>query len=364
MQRTGISLPLRRTKSFSSKTKKKNGFKFDLYKEIKRNTYNENHNVRRDSVIENIKSQIKKLKPTGKEDEESMLIGSDETEERDPDVDDKNKLKSFTKVISGFFATKTVKDSSKDEPDEIIKEPIPSDSIKIMNSRSFLSSPSNSKSLVEPLGYSTSIPHSRSASSRKRHSLASRNHTLENFYKSDTEYQTWNTSAKPASFPGLITDRIDKVSFAGIFSVSTTSTRHPLQIRDSIIAALKILRREISLSYYERKGVIVVIIKNNMPSDQSSSDASISSISASSFAHRTSIAFSTTTSNGSLVENNITSEGDPSVLSKRIDCKSSFEICIGKLPMLKLHCIKFHKLEGNSIRYKQVCSRFLEILSW
>jgi hypothetical protein len=155
---------------------------------------------------------------------------------------------------------------------------------------------------------------------------------------------------------GRIDQVIEKVSFSGIFSVSTTSTKSPKKIRLDILRVLDLMISEFTMQYFEEKGAILVIVGKN---DFEDFDAySISS------SRRQSIAWSIYSP----------SKSDRSILdtekcSKMFqDSKKAsnivFQLRICKISMMNMHCIRFHLIEGDTWVYKTLCSRVLELLAW
>jgi hypothetical protein len=202
-----------------------------------------------------------------------------------------------------------------------------------------------SKTTIESIAYTSPTPAPSKPSSverpRSRTSIMPRRHTNE--LQKDHELPQ-NPIENPI---GYITDQIEKISFAGLFSVSTTSTRSLPEMRRLLLEAILKLKSEMQLSYSERKGMIILLI-NSTGISNTSVDAVNRPLSSN--------------SDGLRLEN-LTAEGDPGV-----DGVSSgfvkLEILLGKVRMMKLHCVMFKKLEGDSIKYKEICERFLHILHW
>jgi hypothetical protein len=153
---------------------------------------------------------------------------------------------------------------------------------------------------------------------------------------------------------GRIDQVIEKVSFSGIFSVSTTSTKSPKKIRLDILRVLDLMISEFTMQYFEEKGAILVIVGKN---DFEDFDAySISS------SRRQSIAWSIYSP----------SKSDRSILdtekcSKMFqDSKKAsnivFQLRICKISMMNMHCIRFHLIEGDTWVYKTASSHMN--ISW
>ncbi|KAJ3259562.1 serine/threonine-protein kinase KIN2 [Boothiomyces macroporosus] len=194
-----------------------------------------------------------------------------------------------------------------------------------------------------------------------------------------------NQEPKRRNVTGQIDDKIEKVSVKGIFSASTTSTKPPHKIRELLLNTLMIMQRESILTYYEKRGAIIVITSVDMNTPptrvvrKSSSNMTSTSIStppnsnqqslSSSYGNniyydstRTSIS-TTFSDRASAVDTDFTPEGDPSIQSVTRSTKVSFEIKICKINIAALYCIRFNRLEGDTFEYKKQCSRVLELLS-
>ncbi|KAJ3274802.1 serine/threonine-protein kinase KIN2 [Terramyces sp. JEL0728] len=190
---------------------------------------------------------------------------------------------------------------------------------------------------------------------------------------------------KRKNVTGQIDDKIEKVSVKGIFSASTTSTKPPHKIRELLLNTLMIMQRESILTYFEKRGSIVVITSVDMNAPpprvvrRSSSNMTTASLAiplnanqqtlSSSYGNsmnydstRTSIS-TTFSDRASAVDTDFTPEGDPSIQSVTRSTKVSFEIKICKINIAALHCIRFNRLEGDTFEYKKQCSRVLELLS-
>ncbi|KAJ3324965.1 serine/threonine-protein kinase KIN2 [Boothiomyces sp. JEL0866] len=194
-----------------------------------------------------------------------------------------------------------------------------------------------------------------------------------------------NLEPRRRNVTGQIDDKIEKVSVKGIFSASTTSTKPPHKIRELLLNTLMIMQRESILTYYEKRGAIIVITSVDMNTPptrvvrRSSSNMTSTSIAipsnpnqqtlSSSYGNtmnydstRTSIS-TTFSDRASAVDTDFTPEGDPSIQSITRSTKVSFEIKICKINIAALHCIRFNRLEGDTFEYKKQCSRVLELLS-
>jgi hypothetical protein len=159
---------------------------------------------------------------------------------------------------------------------------------------------------------------------------------------------------------GQLDDLIEKVAFTGIFSVSTTSTKPPVMIRSDILEVLKKMMHEYQMSYFERRGVITVMVANN---DSEVEGARYLSKNSSLGSRRPSLALSThSTDRESIRDRDYM--GDPSLDHMARSSKVVFQIRIHKIKMMAMHCIRFQRVEGDTWVYKSLCSKFLEILNW
>ncbi|KAI8902717.1 kinase-like domain-containing protein [Globomyces pollinis-pini] len=207
---------------------------------------------------------------------------------------------------------------------------------------------------------------------------------------------TESNSKFDRSRPGQIDDIIERKSMKGMFSVSTTSTKPPHLIRELIFLALKKLQKERVMSFYERQGAIIVLVslnqtneKNNVStpkllairttSNPSSSvgksplisapvspiDISNTDLSLSSSRPRISTGMSRSGSfsdRESILETEGSFEGDPGIESMARSEKVTFEIRICKVALMNMHSIQFVRVDGDSFQYKNICSRFLELI--
>jgi hypothetical protein len=166
----------------------------------------------------------------------------------------------------------------------------------------------------------------------------------------------FDSTTRNSDYRGQIDDVIEKVPFAGIFSTSTTSSKPPAAMRLDILAALEKIKKDFPTHIHERRGCIVVNIV--LPS-QEPTDLPRKSIESVSISGRPSLSYSVNTD-----LEDLTAEGDPDIKSVVRSSKVSLDIRIFKIKIMKVWCIRFRRMSGDTWKYKGVCDRIVRELGW
>ncbi|KAI8364740.1 uncharacterized protein BYT42DRAFT_167466 [Radiomyces spectabilis] len=168
--------------------------------------------------------------------------------------------------------------------------------------------------------------------------------------------QNFPPTARGAIQTGTADQVIKPVFLKGLFSVSTTSTKHPSVIRADLIRVLE----RIGVKWRESKGrfecVHVPSIDMNRVISRASSGQGDNERGVN--GHDTMAAVGPGTSQGSSGSNGSSgSQGQPITVP---DLVVRFEIYIVKVPwLLGMHGLQFRRISGDIWQYKNMCSRIL-----